>query len=125
MGFAPWLWVAGLLGRKTSVSPSSRETSLIRSDTRALIHVANAIERMLESETQRESEPSALGVDLLQGLTSAENRLANTIVDATSDDVGVVEIDLQVVRPTMHSMVVVSVLAHGSVQRAVRIATYG
>ena len=49
-------WIFALLGRKAVDPLSSREVSMIKSDARALIRIANEIERALSSASEINDE---------------------------------------------------------------------
>ena len=78
MGASGWSWILALLGRKTIEPLSSRETSVIRSDARALIRIANEIEGVLSSTSEIEDETVSVSGDLLRNLTAAENQLTSS-----------------------------------------------
>ena len=124
MGASGRTWIPALLGRKTIDPLSSRGTSAIRSDARALIRLANEIERALSSTSEIEDESVSVSGDLLRNLTAAENQLTNSIAGATSASFSVRVIEQDVIRPILHNTVIVSVLARGAVERAVRSAAH-
>jgi hypothetical protein len=115
-------WILALLGRKAVNPLSSREVSMIKSDARALIRIANEIERALSSASEINDESVAVNGDLLRNLTAAENQLMSSIAGATSASVSVRVIEQDVIRPILQSAVIVSVLAHRAVERAIRSA---
>ena len=115
-------WILALLGRKAVNPLSSQEVSMIKSDARALIRIANKIERALSSASEINDESVAVNGDLLRNLTAAENQLMSSIAGATSARFSVRVIELDVIRPILQSEVIVSVLAHGAVERAIRSA---
>lgn len=125
MGASGWSWILALQGRKTIEPLSSRETSVIRSDARALIRIANEIEGVLSSTSEIEDETVSVSGDLLRNLTAAENQLTSSIAGAASATFSVGAIERDVVRPILQSTVIVSVLARGAVERAVRSAAHG
>ena len=124
MGASGWTWILALLGRKTIDPLASQETSVIRSDARALIRIANEIERALSSTSEIEDESVSVSGELLRNLTAAENQLTNSIAGATSASFSVRVIEQDVIRPILHNTVIVSVLARGAVERAVRSAAH-
>ena len=124
MGASGWTWILALLGRKTIDPLASQETSVIRSDARALIRIANEIERALSSTSEIEDESVSVSGELLRNLTAAENQLTNSIAGATSAGFSVRVIEQDVIRPILHNTVIVSVLARGAVERAVRSAAH-
>ena len=115
-------WILALLGRKAVNPLSSQEVSMIKSDARALIRIANKIERALSSASEINDESVAVKGDLLRNLTAAENRLMRSIAGATSASFSVRVIEQDVIRPILQSEVIVSVLAHGAIERAIRSA---
>jgi hypothetical protein len=115
-------WILALLGRKAVNPLSSREVSMIKSDARALIRIANKIERALSSASEINDESVAVKGDLLRNLTAAENQLMRSIAGATSASFSVRVIEQDVIRPILQSEVIVSVLAHGAIERAIRSA---
>jgi hypothetical protein len=115
-------WILALLGRKAVNPLSSQEVSMIKSDARALIRIANKIERALSSASEINDESVAVKGDLLRNLTAAENQLMRSIAGATSASFSVRVIEQDVIRPILQSEVIVSVLAHGAVERAIRSA---
>jgi hypothetical protein len=122
MGASGRTWILALLGRKAIDPLSSRETSVIGSDARALIRIANEVDRALSSASELEDESVSVSGDLLRNLTAAENQLTNSIAGATSASFSVRVIEQDVIRPILQSTVIVSALAHGAVERAVRSA---
>jgi hypothetical protein len=115
-------WILALLGRKAVNPLSSQEVSMIKSDARALIRIANKIERALSSASEINDESVAVKGDLLRNLTAAENQLMRSIAGATSASFSVRVIEQDVIRPILQSEVIVSVLAHGAIERAIRSA---
>jgi hypothetical protein len=124
MGASGWTWILALLGRKTIDPLASQETSVIRSDARALIRIANEIERALSSTSEIEDESVSVSGELLRNLTAAENQLTNSIAGATSASFSIRVIEQDVIRPILHNTMIVSVLARGAVERAVRSAAH-
>lgn len=124
MGALGRAWILALLGRKTADPLSSREASLVRSDARALIRIANEIERALSSTSEAEDESVFVSDDLLQKLAAAENQLKNSILEATSASFSVRVIEQDVIVPILHNTVIVSVVARGAVERAVGLAAH-
>jgi hypothetical protein len=115
-------WLFALLGRKTVNPISSREASMIKSDARALIRIANEIEHALSSASEINDESVSVNGDLFRNLTVAENQLIRSIAGATSASFSVRVIEQDMIRPILQSTVIVSALAHGAVERAVRSA---
>ena len=124
MGALGRAWILALLGRKTADPLSSREASVVRSDARALIRIANEIERALSSTSEAEDESVFVSDDLLQKLAAAENQLKNSILEATSASFSVRVIEQDVIVPILHNTVIVSVVARGAVERAVELAAH-
>ncbi len=124
MGALGRAWILALLGRKTADPLSSREASVVRSDARALIRIANEIERALSSTSEAEDESVFVSDDLLQKLAAAENQLKNSILEATSASFSVRVIEQDVIVPILHNTVIVSVVARGAVERAVGLAAH-
>jgi hypothetical protein len=92
---------------------------MIKSDARALIRIANEIERALSSASEINDESVAVNGDLLRNLTAAENQLMSNIAGATSASFSVRVIEQDVIRPILQSEVIVSALAHRAVERAI------
>jgi hypothetical protein len=88
---------------------------MIKSDARALIRIANEIQRALSSASEINDESVAVNGDLLRNLTAAENQLMSNIAGATSASFSVRVIAQDVIRPILQSEVIVSVLAHRAV----------
>ena len=122
MGVSGRTWILALLGQKTIDPLVSRRVSMIKSDARALIRIANKIERALSSASEINDESVAVKGGLLRNLTAAENQLMRSIAGATSASFSVRVIEQDVIRPILQSEVIVSVLAHGAIERAIRSA---
>ena len=112
-------WILALLGRKAVNPLSSREVSMIKSDARALIRIANEIERAFSSASEANDESVAVNGDRRRKLTVAEKQLTNSIAGAISSSFSVRVIEQDVIKPILQSTVIVSALAHAAVERAV------
>ena len=123
MGVSGRTWILALLGRKTIDPLVSRKLSMIKSDARVLIRIANEIESALSSASEIEDESVSANSDLLRNLTVAESQFVSSIAGATSASFSVRVIEQEVIRPILQSTVFVSGLAHEVVERAVRSAT--
>jgi hypothetical protein len=98
--------------------------SIIKAHARALIRIANEVERARSSASSEiTDESAAVSGDLLRTLTAAENQLMSSIAGATSARFSVRVIEQDVIKPILQSSVVVSELAHEVIERAVRAAS--
>ena len=86
--------------------------------------MANEIEGVLSSTSEIEDKTVSVRGDLLRDLTAAENQLTSSIARAASASFSVRAIEQDVIRPVLQSTVIVSVLAHAAVERAVRSAAH-
>ena len=118
-------WMIALLRLKPVAPLCSRDASVIRTETRALIRIANETERALSAAAELNDRSVSVGGDLLQGLTVAENQLMRSIARAISASVSVRVIEQEVIGPILQGAVVLSTLARHAVERAVRSATHG
>lgn len=124
MDVSGWTWILALLGRKSIDPLPSRKMSIIKAHARALIRIANEVERARSSASSEiTDESAAVSGDLLRTLTAAENQLMSSIAGATSARFSVRVIEQDVIKPILQSTVVVSELAHEVIERAVRAAS--
>ncbi len=112
-------------GRKPIDPLARREVSRLKSDTRALIRIANELERARSSAAEPIRHSGTDSDDLLRNLTAAEEQLASSIAGAASQSLSVRDLERDVIRPILQSTVTVSELAHGMIERAVRSAAHG
>lgn len=101
---------------------SSSEVSRLKSQTRALIRIANEFERALPSASEIHERSGSANGEFQRNLTVAEHQLASSISNSTSRGTSVGVIEQDVIRPTLQSAVIVSEMAHEAVERAVRAA---
>ena len=111
-----------MLGRNAIDPLSSRQVSMVKTDARALIRIANEIERALSSASEINDELAAVNGDLLRNLTAAESQLISSIAGAISANLSVRVVEQDMIKPVLQSTAIVSALAHGALERAVRSA---
>ena len=98
---------------------SGWDSSKIKSETRALIHIANELERLLDSTRVVDSgsvEPGAANI-LRRKLEQAENRLMLTIADIAKERTSARSLELSAVSSVFEETVFVSPLARTALQR--------
>ena len=122
MGASRRTWSLLWPGRNIIDPRSSRKVSMIRTDTRALIQIANRIDRTLSSASVIVQQLDSASDDLHRDLAVAENQLTASILGASSLNFGVRVIEQEVIRPVLQSTVLLSALAHEAVDRAVALA---
>lgn len=124
MGVWGRTWILALLRRKLIDPLSSSEVSIVKSDARTLIRLANEIDRARSAASETNQQSGSDSDELLRNLTVAEHQLASSIAGAASHSLSVRDLEQDVIRPILQSTVVVSALAHGAVERAVRSAAH-
>lgn len=101
-----------------------REVSMVRSDTRSLIRIANEMERWSVSAAKPDGRATLVGDNLQRTLVSAENRLAASMSAVVSRNTSALFIESEVVAPIVREAVVVSALAHAALKRATNAALH-
>ena len=112
-----WLRRRAPLQRDATLS--DRSASKIKSETRALIRVANDLESLLNAPVAVDagSRYSASADGLARKLVEAEERLIRTIAEIAKDGGGTIRLSLRAVRSVVEGSTYVSALARTAVQR--------
>ena len=110
-----------ILKRAIADRMSHRDLAFVRSHTRDLNRLANAVETAGSRVTALD-EGAATKTKEWQAMTLSEGQLACSISAAVSGKISVQAIVSDVIRPILHDAVVVSVAAHDAITRVIGVA---
>ena len=125
MGVYGFAWISAWRRRRPGDRLGSREVSLVRTDTRSLIRIANEVDLATSPEPKDGQRPASHSAEQLRSLAVAEGQLANSIADAALHGLSVQELERDVIKPILFSTVIVSNLAREALRRVVRVVSAG